>query len=87
MHWYANFFSHGLLTRSRAVSEFMVGLEKIKARSGEISQSARALTLDNMHCLYDYCMRSTAPPKEQRWGIVRYVCQLLFNFDFELADC
>ncbi|KAF8477798.1 hypothetical protein DFH94DRAFT_604144, partial [Russula ochroleuca] len=67
---------HGLLTRSRAVSEFMVGLEKIKARSGEISQSARALTLDNMHCLYDYCMRSTAPPKEQRWGIVRYAAYL-----------
>jgi hypothetical protein len=67
-------FSHGLPTRSRAVSEFMVGLEKMKAKAGEISQSARALSLDDMHRLYDLCMKPTALLAEKRWGIVRYVC-------------
>lgn len=65
--------SHGLPTRARAVSEFMIGLEKMKARSGEVSQSARALLREDMHRLYDYCMDSTHTPEERRWGVVRYV--------------
>ncbi|KAJ6558641.1 hypothetical protein B0H10DRAFT_1846664, partial [Mycena sp. CBHHK59/15] len=39
----------GLPTRSRHVSQFMVGLEKTKAKSGEVSLSARALSLDDIH--------------------------------------
>ncbi|KAJ7804170.1 hypothetical protein B0H14DRAFT_3486571 [Mycena olivaceomarginata] len=53
---------HRLPTRSRHVSQFMVGLEKTKAKSGEVSSSARALSLDDMHRLYDHV--STHP---SRW--------------------
>jgi hypothetical protein len=52
----------------------MIGLEKMKARSGEVSQSARALLREDMHRLYDYCMDSTHTTEERRWGVVRYVC-------------
>ena len=65
--------SYGLPTRSRQVSEFMMGLEKTKARAGEISSSARALTLEDMHHLYDQCFRPSATAAEMRQGIVRYV--------------
>ncbi|KAG2047481.1 hypothetical protein BDR06DRAFT_1030837 [Suillus hirtellus] len=51
--------SSGLLTRSHAVSEFMIGLEKTKARQGEVSQSAWALLLDDVHHLHNYCMIQT----------------------------
>jgi len=34
----------------------MIGLEKTKARMGEVSQSARALSLEDMHRLYDACL-------------------------------
>lgn len=67
------FGSSGLPTRSRHVSEFMMGLEKTKARAGEISSSARALSLKDMHNLYNQCFRPDAPIAETRWGIVRYV--------------
>jgi hypothetical protein len=78
--------SHGLPTRSRIVSKFMVGLEKTKAKSGDVSQSARALSLDDMHRLYKLCMSptGTASFAETRWGIVRYVCQLQPIFIFIL---
>ncbi|KAK7016607.1 hypothetical protein R3P38DRAFT_3321045 [Favolaschia claudopus] len=46
----------GLPTRSRQVSQFMVGLEKTKAKSGEVYSSARALALDDIHRLYKHCM-------------------------------
>lgn len=65
--------SYGLPTRSRAVSEFMVGLEKMKAKSGEVSQSAHALSLDDMHRLYDLCTAPSTSIYERRWGLVRYV--------------
>ena len=70
---------HGLPTRSRVVSEFMIGLEKTKARSNEASQSARALTLHDMHRLYDLCHRPGLSLAEQRWGIIRWVsvCQIV----------
>ncbi|KAG1722934.1 uncharacterized protein EDB91DRAFT_1255849 [Suillus paluster] len=63
---------HGLPTRAQAVSEFMIGLEKMKARSGEVSQSARALLREDMHRLNDYCMNATRMPEERRWGVVHY---------------
>jgi hypothetical protein len=78
--------SHGLPTRSRAVSEFMVGLEKMKAKAGEISQSARALSSDDMHRLYNLCMKPDASSAEKRWGIVRYVCPCTAHSSIPHAD-
>jgi hypothetical protein len=53
---------------------FMVGLEKMKAKAGEVSQSAQALTLDDMHQLYDECTSSKDKSLyERRWGIIRFV--------------
>ncbi|KAJ7735849.1 hypothetical protein DFH07DRAFT_753682, partial [Mycena maculata] len=66
----------GLPTRSRHVSEFMTGLEKTKAKTGEVSVSARALSLKDMHNLYDLCFRPNATPAEMRWGMVRYTAYL-----------
>jgi hypothetical protein len=51
----------------------MVGLEKTKAKSGEVSSSARALSLDDMHRLYDHCLNPSISLAEKRAGIVRYV--------------
>jgi hypothetical protein len=68
--------SYGLPTRSQAVSLFMIGLEKTKAQAGEVSQSARALTLDDMHRLHGVCTSSDKSAVEQRWGIIRFVCIL-----------
>ncbi|KAJ7860973.1 hypothetical protein B0H14DRAFT_3134723 [Mycena olivaceomarginata] len=68
---------HGLPTRSRHVSQFMVGLEKTKAKSGEVSSSARALSLDDIHRLYDHCLNPSLSLAEKRAGIVRYVAYLL----------
>ncbi|KZP09787.1 hypothetical protein FIBSPDRAFT_685798, partial [Athelia psychrophila] len=71
---------YGLPTRSRAVSEFMMGLEKTKAKAGETSVSARALELKDMHRLYDHCVANPkVPVEERRQGIVRY-CAYLFGF-------
>jgi hypothetical protein len=50
------FESYGLPTCSRLVSEFMIGLEKMKAKAGKVSQSACTLSLDDMHRLFDHCM-------------------------------
>ncbi len=70
----SSYVRHGLPTRSRRVADFMMGLEKTKARSGEISRSARALMLDDMHRLHDLCFDSiNSTPAKLRWGIVRYV--------------
>jgi len=55
----------------------MIGLEKQKARSGEVSQSARALLREDMHRLHHHCLHdpsTTGMPEEKRWGVVRYVC-------------
>ncbi|KAH9962507.1 hypothetical protein BGW80DRAFT_1545551, partial [Lactifluus volemus] len=69
---------HGLPTRSQTVSMFMVGLEKMKAKAGEVSQSARALTLDDMHRLYDECTSSKDKSLyERRWGIIHFTAYLL----------
>ncbi|KII89592.1 hypothetical protein PLICRDRAFT_108342 [Plicaturopsis crispa FD-325 SS-3] len=69
---------HGLPTRSRSVSEFIMGLQKTKAKSGEVSQSARALDLQDMYRLHDHCLfKVGATAAERRWGIVRYAAYLL----------
>ncbi|KAJ6628166.1 hypothetical protein B0H10DRAFT_1940716 [Mycena sp. CBHHK59/15] len=67
---------YGLPTRSRQVSEFMTGLEKTKAKAGEVSTSARALSLKDMHNLYDLCFHPDTTPEQIRWGIVRYAAYL-----------
>ncbi|KAK7025617.1 hypothetical protein R3P38DRAFT_3531239 [Favolaschia claudopus] len=67
----------GLPTRSRIVSQFMVGLEKTKAKSGEVSSSARALALEDIHRLHDHCMNPKLTLAQKRAGIVRYVAYLL----------
>ncbi|KAK7034806.1 hypothetical protein R3P38DRAFT_3493029 [Favolaschia claudopus] len=67
----------GLPTRSRQVSQFMVGLEKTKAKSGEVSSSARALALEDIHRLYKHCLDSNLTVAQRRAGIIRYVAYLL----------
>ncbi|KAF7323498.1 hypothetical protein HMN09_00131000 [Mycena chlorophos] len=81
----------GLPTRSLKVSRFMIGLEKTKAKAGEISHSARALRLEDMHRLYDECIMKRAnslagaktsrertnATQEYRAGVVRYAAYLL----------
>ncbi|KAJ8580610.1 hypothetical protein M405DRAFT_34173 [Rhizopogon salebrosus TDB-379] len=55
----------------------MIGLEKMKARSGEVSQSARALLREDMHRLHQHCMHSpNSMPEEIRWEVVRYTAYL-----------
>lgn len=56
----------------------MVGLEKTKAKAGEVSSSARALALEDIHRLHDYCMREL-PVAQLRAGIIRYVNLIVRN--------
>lgn len=71
--------SSGLPTCARVVSEFMIGLEKMKARSGEVSQSARALMLKNIYHLYHHCVgQDTSSKVEKHRGIVHYVSTVLW---------
>ncbi|KAF7967243.1 hypothetical protein HWV62_35061 [Athelia sp. TMB] len=72
----------GLPTRSRLVSEFMVGLEKTKAKAGEVSASARALSDEDMRRLHDLCFNPNQTAAEKRKGVVRYVRAY---FDVKLA--
>jgi hypothetical protein len=58
----------------------MVGLEKTKAAAGEISQSARALTLEDMHSLYLHCLVKPISSAEKRAGILRLVSFVLYVF-------
>jgi hypothetical protein len=52
----------------------MIGLEKTKAAAGETSQSARALTLEDMQNLHHLCLEKAGlSATEHRWGVVRYV--------------
>ncbi|KIJ23909.1 hypothetical protein M422DRAFT_104239, partial [Sphaerobolus stellatus SS14] len=48
--------NYGLPTCSPVVSQFMLDLEKTKAAAGEISQSAHALTLEDMQNLHKHCL-------------------------------
>ena len=52
----------------------MIGLEKTKAKAGEVSQSARALSLEDMHQLYSICFNPNLTNAQKRWGAIRYVC-------------
>ncbi|KAF8224365.1 hypothetical protein L208DRAFT_1425813 [Tricholoma matsutake] len=72
--------SYGLPTHSRQVSEFMMGLEKTKVRAGKISSLAWALSLQDMHPLYDQCFQPSATAMEMRQGIVRYVKVIHVDF-------
>ncbi|KAJ7227754.1 hypothetical protein C8J57DRAFT_1252275 [Mycena rebaudengoi] len=80
----------GLPTRSRHVSQFMVGLEKTKAKSGEVSSSARALSLDDIHSLHDWCMKPGISLTQRRSGIIRYLMLLrideIIKLQFENID-
>ncbi|KAF7311911.1 hypothetical protein MIND_00202500 [Mycena indigotica] len=81
----------GLPTRSPFVSRFMLGLEKTKAKAGEISHSARAMRLEDMHRLYEQCIKKPSDTlkaaksardragamQEQRAGVVRYAAYLI----------
>ncbi|KAJ7873626.1 hypothetical protein B0H14DRAFT_2569644 [Mycena olivaceomarginata] len=60
--------SFGLPTRSRHVSELMTGLEKTKAKAGEVSVSASALSLSDMHNLYDLCFRPNCDTSRNEMG-------------------
>ncbi|KAJ7164608.1 hypothetical protein C8R43DRAFT_1166537 [Mycena crocata] len=73
----------GLPTRSWQVGEFMTGLEKTKAKAGEVSTSARALSLSDMHNLYNHCFRPNATPAEMRRGITAYPFAWLLLLRFE----
>ena len=66
--------SYGLPTRAREVAEFMLGLEKTKAQTGEITQSVRAISLQDMHRIHGQCFRKSATTLELRQDVVRYVC-------------
>jgi hypothetical protein len=58
----------------------MTGLEKQKAKSGDVSQSARALTVDDMHKLYYHLVaRPGLTTAQRRQGIVRYVSLTFFR--------
>jgi hypothetical protein len=54
----------------------MIGLEKTKAKAGEVSQSARALSLEDMHRLYKICFDPNATDAQKRWGAIRFVSTL-----------
>lgn len=56
----------------------MIGLEKMKAKSGEVSQSARALMVEDVYRLYHHCVGQDVSSKaEKRQGIVRYVSSIV----------
>lgn len=51
----------------------MMGLEKMKAKQGLVSNSARAISLDDMHRFYDHCLEPSQTAPDMRWGVMRYV--------------
>src|SRR5882724_12650233 len=58
----------------------MIGLEKTKAAAGEVSQSACALTLEDMHKLYVLCLETLGLSfGEYCWGVVRYMSSFTLN--------
>lgn len=59
----------------------MVGLEKTKAKAGKVSQSARALTLEDMHRLHDICLNPNLTDAQKRWGVIQYVSSVIFIFE------
>ena len=66
------------LTHAHMVSEFMIGLEKMKAKSGEVSQSACALMVEDVYHLYHHCVGQDVSSKaEKHQGIVHYVSSIV----------
>lgn len=52
----------------------MMGLEKTKAQSGEVSRSARALEKDKIMALYRICIADLSlSPEKRAAGTLRYV--------------
>ncbi|KAK7012433.1 hypothetical protein R3P38DRAFT_3588217 [Favolaschia claudopus] len=47
------------------------------AKSGEVSSSARALALEDIHRLYEHCVDKDLTLAQRRAGIIRYVAYLL----------
>ncbi|TCD59839.1 hypothetical protein EIP91_011335 [Steccherinum ochraceum] len=68
---------HGLPTRSRYVSRFMVGLGKKHAKAGKMSQSVRATLVEDIFRFHDHCLNPNQTMTERRRGIVRYCAYLL----------
>ncbi|KIK72831.1 hypothetical protein PAXRUDRAFT_179838 [Paxillus rubicundulus Ve08.2h10] len=68
----------GLPTHAHIISEFMLGLNMMKAKSGEVSHSAHALMLDDIYQLYHHCVGRDMPEAERCQGIVRYVRVVLW---------
>ena len=70
--------SSGLPTRAHVVSEFMIGLEKMKTKSGEVSRSACALMVEDIYHLYHHCVGQDISSKaEMCQGIVHYVSSIV----------
>ncbi|GJE98264.1 hypothetical protein PsYK624_144900 [Phanerochaete sordida] len=69
---------HGLPTRSQAVARYMLGLQKAKAKAGEISQPMKAMTASTLSKIYDAIVASERLTNAQRrQGIVRYNAYLI----------
>ncbi|THH03180.1 hypothetical protein EW145_g6463, partial [Phellinidium pouzarii] len=68
---------HGLPTRAELVSKFMHGLEKTKAKQGDVSTSARAICYEDMINLFFVCIEDPQlSSAQQRAGVVRYAVYL-----------
>ena len=66
--------SYGLPTRSKVVAAYMIGLEKTKARSGELSQSVKAISCSSLKLLHWVCVGDpTLSVAQVRQGIIRWV--------------
>jgi len=79
--------SYGLPTRSPCVSQFMIGLEKIKSVAGEVSQSACALSLEDMYKLHQLCLETPGLSiGEHNWGVVKHVSRFCYLILFLKTD-
>jgi hypothetical protein len=64
----------------------MIGLEKTKAKAAEISQSAHALSLEDMHRLYDHCMDPSQSDTDKLRGLIRYVGSSPFSHLLDISE-
>ncbi|KAK7029315.1 hypothetical protein R3P38DRAFT_3314741 [Favolaschia claudopus] len=67
--WYKNLRPNESLTEWRLDSV----TNTWRAKSGEVSSSARALALEDIHRLYKHCLDSNLTVAQRRAGIIRYV--------------
>ncbi|KAJ7798357.1 hypothetical protein B0H14DRAFT_3545100 [Mycena olivaceomarginata] len=86
-YWYRTIRPNESVTEWRIDSKtgewLTTSFEKTKAKAGEVSVSARALSLSDMHNLYDLCFRPNATPAEMRWSITAYLFAWLLLLRFE----